>query len=733
VGAEDPRERTGRRCDRDRGARHVPRRGAERARRDDRDDADGAPRHARRHRARRALPRVAGRKLDHRQGVRDRRRHGALELADEDAERPLIERLERTAGGGAARRLGACLLAFGLAAGVAPSRHASAATNDPAAARDVRLPTFEGRTLDGKPVATASLGKRFILVCFNPGVEQAANYAKAAARVSPERTRHNFEIIGVALGLDSAKSRAFAARHKLDFPIVDDSDGDVAATLGLKSPIMVVGSDPEGRVGLALTALEHQDPLDAGVIEARIRDYLRIPAADAGTSGKLGELPVAPAFEAKRLDGGDSFRLADAKGRPLIVTFFLPGCSHCQEALRFFKSELGRMKEPPLFVGITDDARPWTIASNLEQQGLAFFPVLLDPDRKVAASYGSFGHVPDIVMIDATGRIAFRSMGWDATHDPDLTRMRLAKLTGANVPMLLSRTGYSGNDACAVCHASETATWHYTEHAFAFETLVAKTADRDPKCVGCHVVGFGDKGGYSETLRARHLEDVGCETCHGRGGGHLDTGAKASKGDYRAACAKCHNPEHSLGFDYATFLPKVSHARIALQSDAERARRIADREKPRDLLPKTSAYAGSEACRSCHAKEHGIWSQSAHAHAVETLEKKGKAGDPKCITCHVTGHGRPGGFPEGGRAGEHADLARVGCESCHGPGAEHVKAGGKQPAGVLKLGDKCDSCVILQICGSCHDDANDPGFRFEVEQKIERTRHGSPASPAAAH
>jgi peroxiredoxin len=624
-------------------------------------------------------------------------------------------------------RLGACVLALALAiaAPAAFALPASAATGEAAPAKDVRMPAFEGRTLDGKPIATASLGRRFILFCFNPGVEQAASYAKAVAKVSPERTRHNFEIVGVALGLDSAKSRAFAAKHGLDFPIVDDSDGEVAATLGLKSPVMLVGSDPEGRVGLALTALEHQDPLDAGVIEARVRDYLRIPAAGAQASGKLGEHPVAPAFEAKRLDGGETFRLADQKGKPVIVAFFLASCSHCQDALRFFKSELGRMTEPPLFVGITDDARPWTIASNLEQQGLGFFPVLLDPERKIASSYGSFGHVPDIVMIDATGRIAFRSMGWEGAHDPDLARMRLAKLVGANVPMLLSRTGYSGNDVCAVCHASESATWRYTEHSFAFETLVAKGADRDAKCIGCHVVGFGDKGGYSETLRAKHLEDVGCETCHGRGGGHLETGGKAaSRGDYRSACLKCHDQEHSLGFDYATFLPKVSHAMIALQSDAERARRIANREKPRDLLPTASAYAGSEACKTCHAKEHGLWSQSGHAHAVETLEKRNKAGDPKCITCHVTGHGRPGGFPDGGRPGEHADLARVGCESCHGPGAEHVKAGGKQPAGVLKLGDKCDSCVILQICGSCHDDANDPGFRFEVEQKIERIRHG---------
>ena len=33
--------------------------------------------------------------------------------------------------------------------------------------------------------------------------------------------------------------------------------------------------------------------------------------------------------------------------------------------------------------------------------------------------------------------------------------------------------------------------------------------------------------------------------------------------------------------------------------------------------------------------------------------------------------------------------------------------------------------MILQICGTCHDDANDPGFEFEVKKKIEKQRHGT--------
>jgi hypothetical protein len=60
----------------------------------------------------------------------------------------------------------------------------------------------------------------------------------------------------------------------------------------------------------------------------------------------------------------------------------------------------------------------------------------------------------------------------------------------------------------------------------------------------------------------------------------------------------------------------------------------------------------------------------------------------------------------------------------------------------VALGDKCDSCVILQICGSCHDAANDPGFEFAVKAKIDKIRHGTieagtgkplaPVKPSAA-
>ena len=635
-------------------------------------------------------------------------------------------------------------LLVALCLGVFPARAAAAAattgpsgTQQPQDADAPPLPSFEGHTLDGKPLSSSSFaGKRLILLCFNPGVEQSTAYAQALASVAAERGRYNFAIAAVAMGLDPARARAFAAKLGLDFPIFDDSDADIAVRLGLQTPLALIGTDGKGRVGLAMFGAEQESSLPAGVIEARIREYLRLPAAAAVASGKLDQRPLAPRFEADRLGAGeDRFRLADLSGKPVVLVFFLSTCSHCQDALRFFKNALAEIPEKnrPVLVGVATDSHESEIKPTLEAEKLDFFPVLRDPDREIATAYGASARVPDILMIDATGRIAYRRQGWNQDHDPKVMRMRVAALAGLEVPMLLEPDGFSGNDACAVCHTTEAATWRFTDHSLAFDSLLTRDEDHDPKCVGCHVVGFGEQGGYSEARHQEHLENVGCESCHGRGGGHPASGSKAAAAtpDYRAACLHCHDTTHSLGFDFETFRPKISHLAIAALGDPERQKLVAGRDRPRDLLPTSSAVIGSAACKRCHEREYDIWSRSAHARSVESLRSKSAEDRPQCVRCHVTAYARPGGFPDGGRVRSNEDLARVGCESCHGPGAEHVKDEGKHPQGIVKLGDKCDSCVILQICGTCHDDANDAGFRFDVARKIELQHHG-PAREAAA-
>lgn len=134
-------------------------------------------------------------------------------------------------------------------------------------------------------------------------------------------------------------------------------------------------------------------------------------------------------------------------------------------------------------------------------------------------------------------------------------------------------------------------------------------------------------------------------------------------------------------------------------------------------------YEGRKKCGSCHRSQLESWEKTAHALAMDSLapqaraEAKKKAGldpakdyrqDPDCIGCHSTGFGHEGGF-------EPKDpskyLVGVGCESCHGPGAEyrllHRKAGqafeknGRTTAR-QQLAESGQELQFQERCNACH-------------------------------
>lgn len=90
-------------------------------------------------------------------------------------------------------------------------------------------------------------------------------------------------------------------------------------------------------------------------------------------------------------------------------------------------------------------------------------------------------------------------------------------------------------------------------------------------------------------------------------------------------------------------------------------------------------YVGSDSCLACHAEAGETWHASAHSHAFSTLVEKNSDADPTCLACHTVGFGTPSGYR---RSFGKEKLTDVGCESCHGPGSEHVKSwqAGKVPS-----------------------------------------------------
>src|SRR5687768_10133101 len=90
------------------------------------------------------------------------------------------------------------------------------------------------------------------------------------------------------------------------------------------------------------------------------------------------------------------------------------------------------------------------------------------------------------------------------------------------------------------------------------------------------------------------------------------------------------------------------------------------------------ADAKQTTCGNCHVDFQASWSQTGHASAYATLEANTHKA-PACYGCHtVTGKGNVAvGTTAGHDAVQDAVYYDVQCESCHGPGLQHVEGVGQ--------------------------------------------------------
>jgi len=616
--------------------------------------------------------------------------------------------------------LGLASLLLACAVGLASLRGRSADVG--ADSKAPALPRFQGPLAGGgQSGSDALVGRRALLIVFAPGSADLPRARKLLGGIAGDAREANIALMGVAVGADPDEAARSGRVNDFEFPIVADPRLEIARKLGFErgsTRILIVDAESRLAGGFALDENEEFDSFYAA--ELRRALHLRVPG---GMYPELGVLPIAPPFEVSGLDGG-ALSSRELKGKVVVLMFFQPTCPHCHQMLQFFKKFLAQNPTPDLaFVPVSASEQKYVIEQMVDDLELDF-PVYVDSGRALQKAFEHRLAVPDMLVIDREGRITTRHTGAEPRLQALLT-LEIRAALGAPNPILLDKQGYSGADFCRACHTTQHATWAITTHAFAFETLVEHGADRDPECLPCHTVGWNEKGGYSLERPAVFLEGVQCENCHGRGGPHQSPEFATEVG-FERACLRCHNEEHSLRFSFAERLPLVSHAAGLAQQQGlsvqERFELLRARDKRQRTLFVAADYVGSARCQSCHAAEHAQWAGTAHARALATLEHKDQRAE--CQKCHTTGFGDKTGWPAGS-----GSLDGGGCESCHGPGGRHVAAAAEKRGTILRLADKCDSCVILQICGSCHDDANDPGFEFELENKLARIRHAAAAAP----
>ncbi len=131
-------------------------------------------------------------------------------------------------------------------------------------------------------------------------------------------------------------------------------------------------------------------------------------------------------------------------------------------------------------------------------------------------------------------------------------------------------------------------------------------------------------------------------------------------------------------------------------------------------------FGSTASCAACHLREDAQWKTTDHAHALETLRSRGRDRDPACLGCHLTGFLAPGGTRNLKTATTF--FADVGCESCHGASAEHVRARDRHMG--------TSRTVDPTICLGCHtaDQNRGPFNVAEAMKEVLGPGHGLPGT-----
>jgi len=129
--------------------------------------------------------------------------------------------------------------------------------------------------------------------------------------------------------------------------------------------------------------------------------------AIAGMQMKDG---VAPDFTLQSLDG-QTVRLADFRGKAVLLNFWATWCSPCKIEMPWFV-ELQKQYGPDglQVVGVAmDDASPKEIADFAKEMGVNY-PVLIGKES-VGDAYGGVQFLPENFYIDRNGKVLDRAFG----------------------------------------------------------------------------------------------------------------------------------------------------------------------------------------------------------------------------------------------------------------------------------------------------------------------------------
>lgn len=132
----------------------------------------------------------------------------------------------------------------------------------------------------------------------------------------------------------------------------------------------------------------------------------------------IPDRPAAPEFDLKDPDD-QSQRLADYRGKPIILNFWATWCPPCREEMPSMQRAYDAVSSDGISliaINVGEDAE--TIEQFLASYPVEF-PLPMDLDSRVVQSYPVKG-LPTTFVIDAEGRLAYVATGGREWDDPKI-------------------------------------------------------------------------------------------------------------------------------------------------------------------------------------------------------------------------------------------------------------------------------------------------------------------------
>ena len=132
-----------------------------------------------------------------------------------------------------------------------------------------------------------------------------------------------------------------------------------------------------------------------------------LPAGCGGEPEAQSE--AAPDFELQTLEG-ESIRLADYRGKVVLIDFWATWCQPCRRQVPHLKSLYTELRPSGFeIVGIAVGDREESVRKFVAQAQIEY-PVTMGTDEVVTA-FGNFTTIPTVFLVDRNGKIARRYTG----------------------------------------------------------------------------------------------------------------------------------------------------------------------------------------------------------------------------------------------------------------------------------------------------------------------------------